>query len=276
MSGSASSPAAPSAGDVDPAGGAQTFTSPPSADKNANGASDITEVAKSVIRSEIGVFTTTGDAGGSTEFDPAITIANDAFVGQPAGEANVVFFLTDGVGSLSTGAGSPLAAADGAGTVINTFSVGGSASGCGTGTELRTMADTTGGTCREVADPSQLSATLGGVTPAGISSVEVSVNGGTPVVATLDALGNYTATVPGVTSAASTIVATVIANDGTRVSADIVVNGTTPGTPPPPDHRRERPGPAGPPGPPGPRGPPVRRGPPVTRGRPARSVGRRS
>ena len=150
------------------------------------------------------------------------------------------------------------------------------------------MADTTGGTCREVADPSTLSATLGGVTPAGITRVEVSVNGGTPVVATLDALGNYTANVPGVTSAASTIVATVIANDGTRVSADIVVNGTThaqttvgpnttvPGQGPPGPAGPQGPagpGAGGPQGPAGPQGPPGRgghddregRGPPTTR-----------
>ena len=211
--------------DVDPSATDALFTSPPDADLNSNANADINEVATSVVRTSIGQFTARAAGGGGTDFNSAITAINTAFAGT-AGQTNIAFLLTDGVGSLTTGVGSALDTATTAGTAIYTFSVGGSAAGCGASSPLATIATTTGASCTEVTNPALLSATLGGVTPAGLQSVTVSVNGGTPVPAALDALGNWTADVT-VGTGTSTLVATVTATDGTTASTDITVSTVT-------------------------------------------------
>jgi hypothetical protein len=214
--------------DVSPNAGNQPFTTP-AADDNSNGTNNIDEVVEAL------------NSGGGTNFNSALAAMNTAFATQPAGESNVAYFLSDGFGSLSTGAGSALQAAIDAGTVVNTFSVGSGASGCDVGDDLRTIADSTGGKCFQVDDPSKLAQLLGDLKPAGIDRVEVSLNGGPPVVADLDALGNWKVKLTGLVVGPNSIQATVVADDGTevvaaanqslpatRVSADIVVNGVGP------------------------------------------------
>ena len=201
--------------DVDPlAAGSQAFTSPLGVDKDGDGVPDIEAAARSLL------------AGGNTSFDAPLNVINSTFAAQPAGENNIAFFLSDGVGVLSTGAGSPLQAAADAGTVVNTFSVGTGATGCGSGAGLRTIADTTGGTCTEVDDPGDLAAVIGGGgTAAGIDRVEVQIDGGAPIAASVDALSNWSATIPGsaITGPSHLIEATVYATDGTSATADITV-----------------------------------------------------
>ena len=175
-----------------PGAGAQTFTSPPDNDANSNTVPDADEVIHSLSTefggsgsAGIGQFTSDITAGFAfnTNYDAALTNMNAAFATQPAGDINTGFFLSDGEPTtFTTGAGSPLQDAINAGTKILTFGIGGGAAGsCAPGEALRVIADSTGGTCTEVADPSTLSTVL----PAqltNIKTLELKVNG--TVVAT--------------------------------------------------------------------------------------------
>ena len=117
----------------------------------------------------IGQFTSNITAGFAfnTNYDAALTNMNAAFASQGAGDVNTGFFLSDGIPTtFTTGAGSPLQAAVAAGTKILTFGIGGGApNSCDPGAPLRTIADATGGTCTEVADPSDLVQPRGEVPP---------------------------------------------------------------------------------------------------------------
>lgn len=195
--------------DVNPTDlGLQRFTAP-DADADGNTVVDIEQAARTLL------------AGGGTNFNAALTEMNTSFATQPSGESNFGMFLSDGFGSLSTGPGTPLATAIAAGTRVFTFSVGTGASGCGPGAQLRIIADQTGGTCTEVTDPSDLQALITETQPAGIDRVDVALNGGTPVTADLDFLGNWSATVTPVVNGPNVLTATAIATDGTEVTADI-------------------------------------------------------
>lgn len=214
--------------DVDPATGQQDFTAPLDVDNNTNGTPDLEEVLRSLDQGSVGLFAA-ASVGTGTNFNNALASMNTGFGGQPSAENNVAFFLSDGAGTLSTGSGTPLQDAVDAGTVVNTYAVGGAVTTqCDAGQALRTIADSTGGTCTVVANPADLAAQLGDATPAGIDRVEVSMDGGTPITASLDALGNFSATIPGsaITGPSHTIAATVFATDpdNTSVTADITIN----------------------------------------------------
>lgn len=225
--------------DVDPTIGDQTFTTP-TADNNSNGTPDLEEVLRSLdaltstgAPAEINIrkFTQISGLGTGTHFNNAITAVNNAAV---AAETNVVFFLSDGspnVGTFTTGDGSPLATAAAANIVFHTYSVGNQGTGCGAGAALRVIADTTGGTCTVVADPSTLQTVLPGTTPAGISQVNVAINGGDPVTVFPNALGDWSASIPGgvIDAGVNTVAATVIADDNTQVTANITVFGVPAG-----------------------------------------------
>lgn len=220
--------------DMGPAGGAQTFTSPPDNDDNVNSVPDAEEVIRS-LQTEfggggalggIGLFTPdiTASFPGGTNYDAALSNMNTSFATQPVTDINTGFFLSDGAPTaFTTGAGSPLQDAIDAGTRILTFGIGGGAAGsCAPGAPLFTIADSTGGTCTEVADPSTLSTVL----PAqltNIASLELEVNGvsvasvsgSEPVAMVLPNVDITAALVVGI----NTIEATAIAEDGTQVTA---------------------------------------------------------
>ena len=219
--------------DMGPAAGAQTFTSPPDNDANSNTVPDANEVIHSLstefggtVSAGIGQFTSDITAGfaGNTNYDAALTNMNAAFATQPAGDINTGFFLSDGdPTTFTTGAGSPLQDAINAGTKVLTFGIGGGAAGsCAVGKPLRVIADSTGGTCTEVADPS----TLNTVLPAqltNIKTLELKVNG--TVVATANgpqpvslALSNVDIT-SNLVVGINTIEATATAEDNTVVTA---------------------------------------------------------
>lgn len=217
--------------DMGPAAGAQTFTAPPQADVNANGTPDVEEVIRSLdttylgtSAAGVGLFTAdiTNGFATQTDYDAALAAMNAAFASRPAGQRNIAFFLSDGQPTtFTTGGGSPLAGAVAAATTINTFALGVVAPGqCSPGSPLRTIADGTGGTCTEVADPGQLSAVLPGTTPAGID--HVTVNG---VTVPLDALGQWSRALAGIALGPNAITATAVATDATSVAAGITVNG---------------------------------------------------
>ena len=169
------------------------------------------------------------DSGGNTNFDDALTKTVTMLGAAPSGNQKLAYFFSDGFPNVgwSTGPGSPLASAVAAGIVINTFSVGTSAAGCGPSSPLFTIADATGGECIEVSDPSTLDDVVKDLKPAGIDHVEVSLNGGPPVVATLDALGFFTARVGSVTLGVNGIVVNAFTDDDVVVPADTYVVGTT-------------------------------------------------
>jgi hypothetical protein len=129
----------------------------------------------------IGLFTPdfTDFTATLTNYDAALLWMNQAFALQPAGETNIAYFLSDGNPDedfFTTGPGSLLDDTANAGTVVNTLAVGTVAPGaCGSGKPLRIIADTTGGTCTEVEDPSNLKNILPWTNP-NITAIRLRVN----------------------------------------------------------------------------------------------------
>lgn len=217
------------AADVDPAAGVQLSTGLRT-DHDADGTADVVQVLRSVdssyfspVGGQIGLFTLVPreTLGTNTNFAEALGAANAALATFPSADRNLVFFLSDGRSSPGSrcvdGDCVPqLAAAAAAHTTVNTFGVGDSIDDV----DLRFIATRTGGTFTAVPEPSQLSAVLPVVAPAGLDHAEVN---GAPV--TLDALGRFTAplTCPG--RAQFTTAARCIAGDPahTAVAADVTV-----------------------------------------------------
>ena len=184
-------------------------------------------------RTELDDAVTALDSGGGTNFNSALSSMNTLFNDAKTGNRKIGYLFTDGRGTLTQGAGSSLQAAIDAGIVVNTFSVGTGAEGCGPTSPLTTIADATGGQCIEVADPSDLTAVLEGLRPAGIEKVEISVNGGTAVEADVDLLGNFKQTVTGIVVGPNTIKATVTTTDQQTASDQVVVNAEEVASEPP-------------------------------------------
>lgn len=220
--------------DMGPAAGTQTFATPPDVDADSAGGGDVEQVIRSLETdfaagtgtAGIGLFTPdiTPGFGFETNYDQALSNTNAAIATAPA-DVNTVFFLSDGdPTAFTTGAGSPLQNAIDAGTIIHTYGVGPvAATACDPGRPLRVIADSTGGTCTPVADPS----TLDTVLPAAltnIASLELFVNGvsvastsgSEPLMMALTGVDITSALVVGI----NTIEATTTAEDGTVVTAD--------------------------------------------------------
>jgi hypothetical protein len=218
--------------DIKSAAGDQAFTSPPEADLDSNGRADHEDVARGLRVGQITRYTPKA-VGTWTHFDRAIAAMNAAFAGQPAGERNIAFFLSDGNpgcsgaacgGPAYTGLAGPLGTARANGTIINTFTVGINTAGCAAGAPMREIADATGGTCTEVDDPSALANALPGMVPSGIDRVEV--NG---VSVHVDAVGNFDAELVCTSGAVLPIEAIGYADDSdaTTVLANIAVTCCT-------------------------------------------------
>ncbi len=164
------------------------------------------------------------DSGGGTDFDSALSGMNTLFDDAVDGNRKIGYLFTDGRAHVSEGTGSPLQDAIDAGIVVNTFSVGAGAVGCEPTSPLTTIANATGGQCIQVDDPADLTAVLEGLRPAGIEKVEVSVNGGPPVEADVDLLGNFEVTVTGIVVGPNKIVATATTTDQQTASDEVTVN----------------------------------------------------
>lgn len=206
--------------DLDPTvAGTQAFTTP-GADANHDGIRDLNAATRPLT------------AGGTTHYDAALSAMNAGFAGRPAGEQHVAFFLSDGTptppGSFTTAAGSPLTVAAAAGTKIYTYSVGTSGAGCGPTSALERIATLTGGTCTVVTNPSALTNVLAGTTPAGITGVEVFIDGAAPALASLDALGNFTADTSIAGPGPHTIQAIVTATELTTATAEVAIEVLNP------------------------------------------------
>ncbi len=204
---------------------AQDFVSPPDSDPDGDGLSAID--ATLIQLDQAGGPVT---VGGLTDFESALTEVTRLMNTRPASEQRVAYFLTDGqdTSSITTAAN----AARDAGIRIETFSIGNGASPCD-GSSLSEIASITGGTCTDVQDINTLTAVIsntGGVPPTGISEVSVSLNGGANNVVAVDNLGNWSTTIDAANLAAGAnlLEATVTADDGTAVIADLTFNAIDP------------------------------------------------
>jgi len=204
------------------------FMSPPDADSNNNGIPDVNETLATLDQGGSPSF----PVGSLTSFDAAIETTIAAFAARPANEQKIAYFFTDG--GDSSGQAEAVQASD-AGIRIEGFAVGDGATECA-GSTLETIVTTTGGSCTNVTDISQLIAELtdgSNQPPTGIDRVEFSLNGGPAVDLPVDLLGQFTNEIPAGTlaSGANTLTATVFAEDGTQATADIVVNASATSVP---------------------------------------------
>lgn len=208
------------AADVSPESGFQRFTSPPQADKQPNGIPDIEEVLRSldtdVIRgAKIGLFTpiTEDSLRNNTNFEAALQVMLGLLGNTPAGQKNIVYFLSDGENERGGPLDDEIAAAAAKGIVIHTVGITEDANP----TELSAIAAGTGGTFQQVDDPTQLRVLLPQTPLVGVSGVNV--NGQTVA---LSSAGTFATTINS-TGGLQTVAATATADDGTDVTADISV-----------------------------------------------------
>jgi hypothetical protein len=182
---------AAAAADISPLGGNQVWISPPNADVTGNAVPDIEDVLRSAKigppQSRFLLFNRTPDVlSNNTNYAAALTAASNAFALQPPGEANIVFFVSDGqptIGAFPPALGALIAAHD---PVINAFGIGpGGALACNPGQPLDILATQSGGTCAAVVNPANLIAELPEAAFTSITSLSLAVNGN-PVAASFD------------------------------------------------------------------------------------------
>ena len=162
-------------------GGADDPTTEPAA-----GPDDVETVARSVVarpdHAGPTLFTPKDADRGYTNFAAGLQAAK-AIVDVSTNGTNIVVFLSDG----RSNAGFPTFHADVAalaatGAVAHTFAIGASACSGGTNGTLQAIADGTGGTCTQVSDPAQLAGVLSGLLGSTLDTLELSVDGGAPVM----------------------------------------------------------------------------------------------
>jgi len=160
-------------GDMSPDGGDQLIIAP-DADSYLN-----TVVNSATDNGGLGQYTAKSSGGGDTNFTAglqrALTIVNAS-----TNSNNFVTFLSDG--ESNTGGGgfnAAVTALANAGVVVNSVAVG-SGSSCTGGSDgtLQQMADGTGGTCYEVADPGNLPDIIPDLISTTLESLEIAVDGG--------------------------------------------------------------------------------------------------
>ncbi|MDR0626858.1 MAG: GDSL-type esterase/lipase family protein [Bifidobacteriaceae bacterium] len=164
-------------------------------------------VASSLKRGVIGDYQYYYIGDGDTNFNLAVTVGLDLVEGAEG--SSFLLMLSDGQASVSA---TTLAALEGASdkTKVRTFAVG---SGSSCGSSLGSIAATSGEQCVTVRDPVQLTSGIGSTKPSYIDRVEVTYQGDT-YRATVDAIGNWAATVPGVTVGEHTATVSVVYTDG--------------------------------------------------------------
>ncbi|QDU86056.1 von Willebrand factor type A domain protein [Planctomycetes bacterium Pla163] len=165
--------------DLDPAAGTQVWISPP----DLGTPNQFETVLRSMDSNGIvGQFTPL-DVGPLTNYQAAINVAAGAFALQAPGEVNLMFFISDGqpngAGSTSVNFLENLAnnvLVNQYGVRINTFGIG-PGDLCAPGQILDRLAEVSGGTCTNVADPGDLTTVLPNAGSTSIESIVVSVNG---------------------------------------------------------------------------------------------------
>ncbi|GLY50117.1 choice-of-anchor P family protein [Lentzea sp. NBRC 102530] len=205
--------------DVGPAAGEQ-LTTTPSADADNNGTNDISQVLGGVQFSGAQLFTPR-DVGGSTNYTAGLTAGLASATAAPQ-QRKLMIFLSDGAGSGNVDA--VLQQAVNAGVKIFTFAVSDNV-GCDIAgnNSLRKIAETTGGTCTEVPDVSQLPDVVPGVIASKLTGLTLKVDGGADIPITSITPGlpqdgpktvDYTVTTPALTPGDHQLCVTARGTDG--------------------------------------------------------------
>lgn len=221
--------------DIQPAAGPQDFTSPPDADDDTNGIADVEEVIASMETDgsslvDTGFFlfdqNTINGMNDGTNYEDALNAAFAMIGLQPAGETNIVAFLSDG--NPNAGNFNNALAALPPDTIVDTFALGSAvANGCDPGNPLEVIASVSGGTCHLVPDPSTLSTVLPEALTTQITQLELLVNGNpadivfgpNPVSLSLTDVD-----ISGLVMAGTNLIeATGTAADGTVLTADVTL-----------------------------------------------------
>ncbi|MEI2776901.1 MAG: cell wall-binding repeat-containing protein [Tetrasphaera sp.] len=164
----------------------------------------------------------------STDYEDAISTALDELESQPG--SRWLFFMSDGepINDVTDGTMDRLRSS---GVKVRTFAIGRElgADSCESGQPLRVLADATGESCTVVLDPSTLAANLTNSQPNTVRSVTVS-GLGADIAASIDTLGNWSATARGLTAGDYTATARAEFTDGTSqtASVDFTVGGNPP------------------------------------------------
>ncbi|WP_439658056.1 choice-of-anchor P family protein [Lentzea sp. HUAS TT2] len=164
--------------DVSPAAGDQQVIAP-TADANGSGGTDISEALGGVQFSGAQLFTARS-VGGGTNYTAGLTAGLASATAAPQ-QRKLMIFLSDGVGSGNVDA--LLQQANDAGIKIFTFAVSNGVA-CGEANapnSLRKIAETTGGTCTEVPDVSQLPDVVPGVIASKLTQLTLKVDGGADI-----------------------------------------------------------------------------------------------
>lgn len=206
--------------DVSPAPGFQNLTAPPRADEQPNGVEDVEEVLKSMDSrvlqgGSIDLFTpiTRDSLGNSTNFEAALQTVLAAAEAAPAGRKTLVYFLSDGRNETGGTIDDEIAGAAELGITINTVGI----TEGSDPTDLRTIAEGTGGTFVQVNNPADLRVTLPNIPVAEITDFTVN---GQPVA--LSSAGTFATTLT-LAGGPAEILATAVADDGTTVTAGLPV-----------------------------------------------------
>lgn len=168
--------------------GDQPFTAPLSDDDapDRDRTADIVQVAGSLDQGEVELFTRKY-VGHGTNFTAALNAAFTEL--EKVQGRRVVFLLSDGYGSLNPEVMDRMDALD---VDVRPFAVGRGSDRCVPGGALDRIGDRSGTPCTYTENPNGLSTALT-ETPQGIDRVEVILDAGAPVLADLDALGNFSA-----------------------------------------------------------------------------------
>lgn len=204
--------------DISPAAGEQKTVAPGS-DANANGTNDVVEAMVSARVGGVGLFTNYSVPTG-TNFAAGLDAGLATAVTAPQ-QRKLMVFLSDGAGSGNVDAA--LQQAVNAGIKIFTFAVS-SGSGCDIGPDsLRKIAQTTGGTCTEVPDVSQLPDVVPGVIASKLTQLTLKVDGGADIPITSITPGlpqdgpatvDYTVGTPALTPGSHQLCVTARGTDG--------------------------------------------------------------
>ncbi len=200
--------------DVGGQDGSQSFVSPVDDKTERDRTADIVQAVASMTPGQVALFEPKS-VGTSTNFSPALDVALDALEARTG--PKYVFMLSDGFGTLAESTIDRVAATA---VEVRTFAVGTGSDRCAAGGGLSRIAAASGATCTYTEDPSNLSSAIN-ATPPGIERVAVSLDGGAPVDATIDPLGNFAAHVFVGSFGRHAATVTVYADDGTSASSRV-------------------------------------------------------
>lgn len=212
--------------DMVPGGGPTDLLTGPETDLGpggANGIPDVEDVLASADSGFVGLFTPFNVGADATNFSAAISDVAP-ILGASTQSNEIVVMVSDGQNNAGPDVQTALALVP-AGVRIYTFAVG-AGSNCasdplGLGS-LQEIADTTGGTCTNVPDPSDLPDVLPGVIMSVLANLELTLDGAAVTIDSIvpalpedgPATTNYSTTLPAPAPGWHTVCATATCTDG--------------------------------------------------------------